>query len=230
LWTNSPTSYAYQWLQCDALGNGCLGILGATGQTYLPAAPDVGHTIAVQETASNAGGSGGPATSVATPVVQQGSATFGKTNVGASSDTFNSNRKRVNRYALPVAGSVTKLTIYLAPTAKAGSQVIKGIIYSDAGGAPSALLGTSEQFTFSHSKAAGWYDLKFASLVKVGAGNYWIGVITGATGGVAGFRYDRVSASRDYNVNTYASGPSNPFGSVTTDTRQTSLYATYAPG
>jgi hypothetical protein len=28
----------------------------------------------------------------------------------------------------------------------------------------------------------------------------------------------------------YASGPTNPFGTVTTDAEQTSLYATYTPG
>jgi hypothetical protein len=36
-----------------------------------------------------------------------------------------------------------------------------------------------------------------------------------------------VSGSRDYNANSYASGPSNPFGTVTTDAEQMSLYATY---
>jgi hypothetical protein len=66
-----------------------------------------------------------------------------------------------------------------------------------------------------------------ASPVKLAAGNYWIGVITGGTGGVAGFRYDSVAGSRDYNFNVYTSGPSNPFGAVSTDAEQTSLYATY---
>jgi hypothetical protein len=33
--------------------------------------------------------------------------TFGKTTVGASSDSFTANRKRVNRYALTTTGSVT---------------------------------------------------------------------------------------------------------------------------
>src|SRR5207302_924781 len=65
-WTNSPTSYAYQWLQCDSLGNSCLPISGATSQTYVLAAEDVEHTIRVQETASNAGGAGSPATSAPT--------------------------------------------------------------------------------------------------------------------------------------------------------------------
>src|SRR5205807_160341 len=56
-WTNNATSYAYQWQQCDSSGNNCASISGATKQTYEVAAADVGHTIRVQETASNAGGS-----------------------------------------------------------------------------------------------------------------------------------------------------------------------------
>ena len=68
-WTNAPTGYTYQWLQCDSLGGSCLPIAAATSQTYVPVAADVGSTIAVQETASNAGGSGSPATSAATAVV-----------------------------------------------------------------------------------------------------------------------------------------------------------------
>src|SRR5207245_4305428 len=61
-WTNSPTSFSYQWQQCDALGNACLPISGATNQTYVPVGGDVGHTIRVQETATNAGGSSRPTT------------------------------------------------------------------------------------------------------------------------------------------------------------------------
>jgi hypothetical protein len=156
-------------------------------------------------------------------------ATFGKTTVGASSDTFISERKRVNRYALPAPGSVTKLSIYLAPTATSGQQLLKGIIYADTGTAPGALLGVTEQLTFKSTSTAGWYDLVFSSPVKLAAGNYWIGVMTGATAGVTSFRFASVSGSRDYNVNTYASGPTNPFGSVTSDGEQISLYATYTP-
>src|SRR5204863_24845 len=68
-WTNNPTSYEYQWLQCDSFGGGCLPIAGATNQTYVPVAEDVGHTIRVRETASNAGGSSSPATSNASATV-----------------------------------------------------------------------------------------------------------------------------------------------------------------
>ncbi len=229
-WTNAPTGYGYQWQQCNSLGEGCLPISGAKAQTYVPVTVDVGHELRVQETASNAGGTSSPATSGATAVVQQGSTTFGKTSVGGSSDNFLADRKRVSRYALAAAGSVTKLSVYLTPTGTAGQQVLKGLLYADTGTAPGALLGVTEQLTFTSTSAAGWYDLVFSSPVKLAAANYWIGVITGAASHVAGFRFDSVAGSRDYNANTYTSGPTNPFGAVTTDAEQTSLYATYAAG
>src|SRR5205823_4627841 len=68
-WTNSPTGYSYQWQQCDGEGAACTAISGATNQTYVLTAGDVGHTIRVQETASNAGGSSAAATSAATALV-----------------------------------------------------------------------------------------------------------------------------------------------------------------
>lgn len=69
-WTNSPTSYSYQWQDCDSSGNNCSAITGAIGQTYTLAASDVGDTIRVQETATNAGGHSSPASSAPTGIVQ----------------------------------------------------------------------------------------------------------------------------------------------------------------
>ncbi len=68
-WTNSPTGYAYQWQDCDSGGANCTPIAAASGASYLLAAGDVGHTIRVAVTASNGGGSSGPAVSAATAVV-----------------------------------------------------------------------------------------------------------------------------------------------------------------
>jgi hypothetical protein len=125
---------------------------------------------------------------------------------------------------------VSKLSIYLAPTATVGQQLLKGLIYADSSTAPGTLLGVSEPLTFKSTNTAGWYDLVFSAPVKLAAGNYWIGVITGASSYVAGFRYDAVTGARDYNANTYTSGPTNPFGTPSIDPEQTSLYATYTPG
>ncbi len=43
-WTNSPTSFAYQWRRCATDGTACGDISGATKQTYVPVAGDVSHT------------------------------------------------------------------------------------------------------------------------------------------------------------------------------------------
>jgi hypothetical protein len=68
-WENGPTTkFIYRWLRCST-GGGCSPIEGATSQTYVPLEADVGQKIEVEETASNAEGTGSPATSSATAVV-----------------------------------------------------------------------------------------------------------------------------------------------------------------
>ena len=57
-WSGSPTSYSYQWQDCDASGNNCTVIAGATLGSYVLTSGDVGDTIRAVVTASNAGGSG----------------------------------------------------------------------------------------------------------------------------------------------------------------------------
>jgi hypothetical protein len=56
-WTGSPTSYAYQWQDCDSSGASCANISGATGSSYSLGAGDVGHTMRAMVTASNSSGS-----------------------------------------------------------------------------------------------------------------------------------------------------------------------------
>jgi hypothetical protein len=57
VWTNSPTSYAYQWLLCNGGGNGCKNAANGTQKTYTLVGADAGHTMRVSVTASNADGS-----------------------------------------------------------------------------------------------------------------------------------------------------------------------------
>jgi hypothetical protein len=64
-WTNSPTSYSYQW---NANGS---AISGATSSTYTLISGEVGDTITVTVTATNAGGST-PATSSSVGPVTSG--------------------------------------------------------------------------------------------------------------------------------------------------------------
>ena len=68
-WTNSPTSYSYQWERCNAEGKECANISGATSSTYTPVAADAGHELVAKVTATNSFGSNS-ATSVATSIVK----------------------------------------------------------------------------------------------------------------------------------------------------------------
>jgi hypothetical protein len=67
-WTNSPTSYSYQWQQCDGSGSACSALSGATGATFALTSSQVGSTLRVAVTASNASGSA-TASSAATSAV-----------------------------------------------------------------------------------------------------------------------------------------------------------------
>lgn len=55
-WTGAPAT-TLQWERCDGAGGGCAAVDGATGATYAVTAGDVGATLRVTETATNAGGS-----------------------------------------------------------------------------------------------------------------------------------------------------------------------------
>ena len=68
-WENTPTHYAEQWLRCNAAGNECEAIEGANDDSHLLEAPDVGHTLRVEETAFDHTGESEPAVSEHTGVV-----------------------------------------------------------------------------------------------------------------------------------------------------------------
>jgi len=69
-WAGSPTSFSFAWSRCDASGNGCAAIAGATTRLYLVTATDIGHTLRLTVAAHNASGTGratSAPTAVATP-------------------------------------------------------------------------------------------------------------------------------------------------------------------
>jgi uncharacterized delta-60 repeat protein len=69
-WTGStPIDDSYQWRRCDSAGANCVDISAATGTTYTLTVADVGRTIRVRETATNAYGAGS-ADSAATAAVK----------------------------------------------------------------------------------------------------------------------------------------------------------------
>jgi subtilisin family serine protease len=157
---------------------------------------------------------------------------FGKTSVGATTDSgMFANYKIVHSATLPVAGSVSKLSLYAVPGINSPSpQTLKAVIYADSGGSPGALLATGTEVTYTGStNGSGWFSLPLATPVQLTAGSYWLGFITSTTTKGIGYRYDSVANSRAFNENSFASGPTNPFGTATKDSEQASLYAQYTP-
>jgi hypothetical protein len=156
--------------------------------------------------------------------------TLGNASVGDVSTSFVADTKRANSYVLPRSGWLQGIDIYLQRGANTGRQIMSGVVYADASGAPGGLLAQTEPFTFRSGGSAGWNELRFRLPVGLPRGTYWLGVLTGGRDQVAGWRYDVVPRSRDYNANPFRSGPSNPFGSYFQDDLQMSLFARYRPG
>lgn len=72
-WTNSPSSYSYQWEDCDSSGANCVNIANATASSYTLGSGDVGDTVRVVVTASTAAGSGQATSASVGPVTGSGS-------------------------------------------------------------------------------------------------------------------------------------------------------------
>lgn len=118
-WRNNPTSYAYQWQDCDTAGANCTAISGATAQTYTLQAADVGHTIRVAETAINSIGAGRPQTSAQTAVVTA------PTPVTITTKQTASRRKARASISIPagLTGEADHATLSGAQAAHAGGTV-----------------------------------------------------------------------------------------------------------
>lgn len=68
-WGGDVVSYSYQWLRCDADGQACAPVPGATGRTYQLTDSDVGHAFRIQQVAYGADGTSASGTSDPTVVV-----------------------------------------------------------------------------------------------------------------------------------------------------------------
>jgi hypothetical protein len=100
VWTNNPTAYGDQWEQCDIFGTGCQAIPGQTGLTYTLGPGDVGHTIAVAETATNPGS---PPPPTPTPIANSAATTPVTATSATSVVAFSSNPPKTNQTVTLIA-------------------------------------------------------------------------------------------------------------------------------
>ena len=140
-WTGTdPITYSYQWRRCNAAGNGCANIAGATAQTYLLRPGDAGHRLRVRVTARNGDGSN-QATSLATAVVSRPTPTPAANGCPSGTGTINvSNlsppaRLNLDRYESSpsvIGRSTGSLTIRFHVSACNGRSVQGALLYAAA--------------------------------------------------------------------------------------------------
>jgi hypothetical protein len=157
---------------------------------------------------------------------QQGSVLLGKRTPGASSSKMSANAKRAVAFPLYFPATVRKLHAFVdGQGAGSGSQTLRGVLYGNGpGNAPGALLGRTFQFSVPAGMSGRWLELYLAPAIRLNPGVYWLGLHSGATGGVARFAWDPRDNSRRFNVDFFPDGPSNPFGSAALDNQQMSIF------
>jgi hypothetical protein len=179
-WTGTGTiTYVYQWQRCDKDGGSCSAIGGANAKTYALKSPDVGNTLRLRVTATNADGStarttpptalvaakAAPAATTTTtstttttattpsPVANGCPAGTGSINVATIASPA---RLLIDGQSItpsPVGGSTQSLTVRFHVSACSGRPVEGALVYGTA--VPFSQFSTSEQAT----GADGWASL-----------------------------------------------------------------------
>jgi hypothetical protein len=133
-WSGSPTSTAVAWISCDANGNGCAAISGASGSTYVVTQADAGKTFRLSVTATNANGST-TFTSKQTTAVPGGSANGCPAGTGTikASDLAMPARLEVSHASItprPVTLSTRSVTMHVKVTACNGRPVEGAAVFA----------------------------------------------------------------------------------------------------
>ena len=218
-WTNTPTSYAYQWRRCNPSGAACADIGSATTSTYLLQAADVDSTLRLRVTASNAAGPGTAADSGQTALIAAAGTggSFGATAAGSLSGAPGSGYKFGSAYPLAAAATATTFEFY----ARGGStaQSFTPAIYTSTGSAPGTLVATGQTVTVAANQPAGWVSSTLPP-TPLPAGSYYLVLISGPADNQASIYYNTATPTDGvYNTNP-AGTPTPTFGSPDTEPRK----------
>jgi hypothetical protein len=161
-WSNNPTSFGYQWKDCDGSGAICVAISGATSSAYALQASDVGRTVVAAVTAFNAGGQATQSSASVGPVLPAAPQSVGgpviagtaqQTNtVSVSNGTWSNNPTGFSYAWEDCGGSGTNCTTISGATSSSyklqasdvGGTVVAIVTAANAGGrtaAPSVPVG-----------------------------------------------------------------------------------------
>lgn len=141
-------------------------------------------------------------------------------NVGVTTDSpssisSGSSRKRVSPIVFSQPGKLTQYR--LRCWVSTGSQNVRAVVYSDNAGQPDVLLAVSDEIVVSNtSEAVNVFNFSGVNQIDITAGTYHFGFINEAAGNQFLFSSNNVAGQILGNSETYATGPTNPFGAITT--------------
>jgi len=141
------------------------------------------------------------------------------------------NKKRGSQFPVQLVAPITKLTAYLRNTGTGHAAChVKGLIYADSAGAPGALLATTNEVAIADNMATTAVDLTLASpYTPTSTSPLWLVVHGDAS--CTGLQLWYVSLPDGVSclgADTYADGPSDPFGSNTPGVAYFAISATFA--
>jgi hypothetical protein len=171
-WNASPPpAIALQWTRCDSAGGNCSTLSGATGATYRPVAADVGSTLRLRVTASNASGklalSSLPTVAIlAGPAVAQ----MGDTSTGFTSVYVTSTTELASIFTAPSSGTTSDFEFFARGAG--GAQVFTPKVYSVVSGKKGSLLATGASVTVPRGTDGAWYVSAMKGLALVGGRQY----------------------------------------------------------
>lgn len=158
--------------------------------------------------------------------------TFGDLNIGTTDDTQSADTKEGCAFVCGSSGLLTKITARLSGLGPGvGAQTLRAIVYLDSAASPVALVGYSVDATIADAAPYGWVDFVFPGLPPVTGGvTYWLCLIGGPPQDGSQIRAF-ANGTVKFNADTYADGPSNPFGAPSTvPSFHYSIYATVTAG
>ena len=167
-------------------------------------------------------------TSALSATEQQHSVLFGKRTPGSSFSAMSVNTKRASPFVFYFPGTVRRIHAFIdGKGATSGSQAVRAVLYrrDPATGGPGAYITRSFEFTVQAGMSARWVPFWLAPPAQLQPGVYWLGLQTGGAHGVARYAWDSVPSARRYNIDTFADGASDPFGTSFSDDQQISIFA-----
>ncbi len=172
-WTESPSSYGYQWQDCNSAGAACSNVSAATGSSYKLKAGDVGHELRVVVTAANAFGSTA-ATSPPTATVSAASQKLllGSAAVQASTDTDSAGSAEAFEYTAFVSGTAHSLSLYVS-AGNSAPTIMLGLYGSTAGHAGTLLASAK----ISSPKASAWNTVAISPVALSSGTVYWMAAL-----------------------------------------------------